>query len=137
MSTPRELADYLAEVGAKPFDWATWNCCTFAAGWVQRRTGIDVMHGLARTASRHAAWRLVGQVGGSLQQAWSTRLGAAHIAPELAQAGDVVLLLVPGAIDEAVGLCAGRLAACVTPEDGIAMFPMDWATHAWRVEPAK
>jgi hypothetical protein len=137
MNRAAALDAYLAEVGLRQFDWANWNCCTFAATWVDRVLGVDPMQGLMRTASRHAAWRLIGQVGGSLQQAVSLRLGTEPIQPTMAQVGDVVLVLVPGERDEALGLCAGRLAACVTPEDGIALLPMDWATHAWRLGDAQ
>ena len=36
-----QLGEYLAECAGRRFDWNTWNCTHFAAGWVDRMTGIN------------------------------------------------------------------------------------------------
>lgn len=132
MSRARQLTYYLAEVQAKPFDWAAWNCCHFAAGWVRRFTGFDPMAGLPTMDSRLSAHRVIASLGGSLRRAWSSRLHAADLLPSLARPGDVVLVAVDGV--DAVGLCAGRTAAVLT-ERGVAHVPMTEAAAAWRLEP--
>ena len=131
MSRAAQLGDYLAQVGARPFDWAGWNCCHFAAGWVQRLTGRDVMEGLPPMHSRLTAHRLIGQLGGSLQEAWTRQLGRQPVHATLAQVGDVVLVQLDDV--QAVGLCAGRTVAVLTEHDGVAHVPMRLATAAWWV----
>ena len=130
MSTARDLALYLADVQVRPFDWATWNCCHFAATWVRLLTGRDVMAGLPPMHSRLTAHRLIGQLGGSLRDAWTRQLGPEPVLPTLAHPGDVVLVQADGV--EAVGICCGRTAAVLT-EAGVAHVQMADATAAWRL----
>lgn len=130
MSRAQLLEAYLFHVGDQAFHWREWNCCSFVAGWV-RQFGVDVMAGLPGTGTRHAAHRLIGQLGGSLQAAWTRQLGREPIESTLAQMGDVVLVEIDA--DQAVGICCGRTAAVLTPADGVAHVPMSAATAAWRV----
>lgn len=132
MSRAQVLGDYLAEVRARPFDWAAWNCCHFVAGWVLRQAGRDVMAGLPPMHSRLTAHRLIGQLGGSLRDAWSRQMGGARpIAATLAEVGDVVLVEADDV--QAVGICCGRTAAVLTERDGVAHIEMAQASAAWRV----
>lgn len=135
MSPAVRLDAYITAQAAQPFDWAAHNCCHFVAGWVRAATGRDPMQGLPATPSRRAARRLERQLGGTLADAWAHRLGRAAIRPELAQAGDVVLVPV-GADGAAVGICIGRQVALLTEADGIAVMPMAAASHAWRLHGA-
>jgi hypothetical protein len=132
MSRAAMLDAYLTEVQARAFDWAGWNCCTFAAGWVQRATGARLMLGLPRTPSRLAAHRLIAQIGGTLRGVWSLWLRREPIEPALAQVGDIVGLSDEDA--QAIGVCCGRTAAVLT-EAGLCHVPMERAACAWRVEP--
>jgi len=134
-SVSHALDAYLADAAARPFSWAQHNCCHFVAGWVRAATGRDPMAGLPHTHSRHAARRLVLQLGGTLADAWSRRLGRAAIQPELAQTGDVVHVWLREHDCAAVGICSGRHAALLLEGRGVLMLPMAHATHAWRLRP--
>ena len=135
ITSAQQLAAHLDEHAAIPFDWAAHNCCHFVAAWVRQATGRDPMAGLAATPGEFAARRLVLRLGGSLPAAWTQRLGRAPIAPALAQVGDIVA--VPLAEGRgAVGICAGRHVAVLQSGGGIAMLPMQQATHVWRLDGA-
>ncbi len=150
-----QLSAYLAAVAAKPqaFNWALFNCCTFAAGWVQHATGRNVLAGLPGTPSPRAALALVKQLGGSLATAWSQQLGAQPIAPFTAQVGDVVLLRLDGmpsplgyapgsewagrhstaGTGQAVGVCAGRTVVAIDAQGACHHLPLSFALAAWRL----
>ena len=138
MSTAAQLEAYILGRKHDRFDWAVHNCCHFVAGWMRAATGADPMAGLPFTHGARAARRLVQQLGGSLEAAWSRQLGRAPIAPALAQTGDNVLLpagTLAGA-GGAVGLCTGRHVALVSEAHGVILLPMTHATHAWRLREA-
>jgi hypothetical protein len=127
------LDAYLAQAAAKPFSWAQHNCCHFVAGWVQQATGRDPMAGLPWTHSATAARRLILQLGGTLADAWTRRLGRHAIQPELAQVGDIVHVWLREQEGSAVGICTGRHVALLLEDSGIVMLPLSHATHAWRL----
>jgi hypothetical protein len=129
VSTARDLQLYLADVSARRFDWASWNCCHFAARWVQLLTGLQVMAGLPPMHSRLTAHRLIGELGGSLGAVWTRWLGCEPVPATLAHAGDVVIVRLGD--HEAVGICCGRTAAVLTEHEGVAHVPMDRATLSW------
>lgn len=141
MNPGARLADYLAAVHGRPFDWAAFNCCHFAAGWVKHATGRDPMEGLPATASAREALHLVRQLGGSVRAAWTQRLGVPELPAAQARVGDVVLLPVPEDLrgagpGEVVGICAGLSAVACTDEGHHVFLPMQHAAAAWRVEVA-
>jgi hypothetical protein len=131
------LGEYMQESVGMTFSWEGANCCHFAAGWVERATGHNPMAGLQPITSALQALRLIEDLGGSLQAAWTRQLGRESIAPAFAQMGDVVLLplrlhsgepLVTGQI---VGVCMGAQAV-VMSSDGFHVFlPMSAAVAAW------
>lgn len=125
------LALYCAGYRALGFDWARANCCHFAAGWLESQGRANPMAGLRETRSKFAAYRLIARLGGSLQEAWTNRLGREPIRAESAQLGDIVLQRLPegGAM---VGVCAGIKVAYALPGGGIGHWPMSEATCAWR-----
>jgi hypothetical protein len=129
VNTAARLAEYLGRRHA--FDWATANCCHFAAGWVTEVEGADAMSGIATPTVRSAV-SLVRAFGG-LSAAITRRLGREPIAPTLARVGDVVLMDGLGPCGAMVGICAGRTAVFVTEHGDIAHQPMSEAAHAWRV----
>lgn len=132
------LTTYLASLDNRPFDWASFNCCHFAAGWVESVTGRNPMAELDVTPDLRSARRLIQSLGGTLADAWTKQLGREPLAtPNLAQVGDVVLLKLPGDAGNAVGICAGGVVAVATTEGAIAFTPMADATHAWRIEPCR
>lgn len=132
-SVAHALDAYLAAAAARPFSWSRHNCCHFAAHWVAQATGRNPMEGLPWTHSVTAARRLIVQLGGTLADAWTRRLGRHPIQPELAQVGDVVHVWLREHDCAAVGICTGRHAALLLEDAGIVMLPMAHATHAWRL----
>lgn len=133
LTRAQQLAVHLDEHAAIPFDWAAHNCCHFVAAWVRQATGCDPMHGLAPTPGERCARRLVRRLGGSLVAAWTQRLARAPIAPTMAQVGDIVALPLAERRG-AVGICTGRQVALLQAGGGIALLPMQQATHAWRLD---
>lgn len=130
------LTQFLAEHDNAPFDWATHNCCHFAARWVKNVTGRDPMAGLPVTRDVRAARRLLRGLGGTMVDAWTAQLGYGPLAsPKLAQTGDVVLLPMLERDGAVMGICAGGVAVVATAEGAIAFVPMADVTHAWRIEP--
>jgi hypothetical protein len=127
------LDAYLADEAARPFSWSQHNCCHFAANWVTHATGRNPMQGLPGTHSVTSARRLIVQLGGTLADAWTRRLGRAAIQPELAQVGDIVHVWLREQGCAAVGICTGRHAALLLEDAGIVMLPIKHATHAWRL----
>lgn len=135
------LTHYLAGYRpGQPWDWASANCCHFAARWVQLVTGRDPMDGLAPTPDARCALRLVRELGG-LESAWTARLGAAPVAPSLAQLGDVVLLPTPGAgtagpdagVGHLVGICGGRTSVFRGGDGALVFLPTMDSVAAWRL----
>lgn len=141
-SLAEQLGDFLAESLGQPFTWATSNCCHFAAQWVERATGSSPMAGLPATTSALDAMRLVRELGGTLEAAWTRQLGREPIAPAFAQLGDVVLL--PLVLEEeaerptgqAVGVCVGAQAVVMTSDGFHSYLPMSSAVAAWRLKAA-
>lgn len=139
------LSNYLAECTAKgwAFEWEHNNCCHFAARWVQRMSGIDVMAGLPATPGPLAARRLVCNMGGTLASAWTQQLGAAAIAPLTARIGDLVLLKLAGqptagrrdddAPAQVMGICNGANVAVLEQSGTVVFLPLSFATAAWRL----
>lgn len=132
------LTQYLASLPTTPFDWQTYNCCHFAARWVELVTGKNPMAGLEPTADLRAARKLIKSLGGSMVDAWTKQLGYGPlVTPNLAQIGDVVLLPIDENGAEAVGVCAGGIAAFVTDQGHVCFIQMDQVTHAWRITPCR
>lgn len=137
LSRANLLTQYLAAYADQRWDWASANCCHFAARWVHAISGRNPMDGLAPTPDARAARRLVRALGG-LEAAWTSQLGAAPMAPAMAQLGDVVMMPTPAAlpggegVGHLVGICTGRTA--VFRADGAMVFlPVLDCTAAWRV----
>lgn len=122
------LTAFLAAYEPLPFDWRVANCCHFAAAWVKAKTGVDPMEGLRRTPTRFSALRLIARCGGSLEAAWTLRLGRPAIPATFAQEGDVVLLQGRAG----VAVCAGRVAVAVEVGGAFVFVPMREADRAWR-----
>jgi hypothetical protein len=128
----RRLAAYVSTVSGA-FDWATNNCCHFAAGWVRSEEGRDPMPVEPMTDAK-TTHRLIDRHGG-LAAFVSSQLGRAPIAPSEAQIGDLVMVPLPDNPARAsVGICNGRT-TLVMGVDGQALFvPTLQGAHAWRVE---
>jgi hypothetical protein len=136
ISRERLFAEWLSHRAAAPFDWASANCCHFAAAWVAHAEQADPMAGLPATATATAAQRLVKRLGG-MMAAWTRQLGRDPIPPLMAQVGDVVL--VPQEAEQGVGavmaVCNGAVWMAPDAHGAMIFGPMSAATAAWRVEP--
>lgn len=126
------LSDYLAQQCGR-FDWAERNCCHFAAGWVQARTGVDPMAGLPETLDEKAARRLIKRLGGSLEAAWTKQLGQEPLPPLVAQVGDLVLLPANAEGGFAVGVCTGAEVAVLLSGGAIGLMPLREGRACWRI----
>lgn len=118
MSTDHQLGEYLAACAERAFDWSTWNCAHFCAGWVQLATGRAI-----DWAPREQA-RLRRTFAASVAQ----RSGLQPVAVADARVGDVLLTS-----EGALGICAGPVVAVLPDGPGVAFVPRALATHAWRV----
>lgn len=134
------LDRYLDETPLPAFDWPTANCCHFVSKWVHVVMKRDPMAGLRTTVSAFDAKRLIVELGGSLEAAWTKCLGIDPIPATFAQVGDV--MLVPGdglseGVGELVGICAGRSVLCVANTGDVVQIEVSRATKAWRLTDVK
>lgn len=127
-----ELARYVAEREAAPFDWQSANCCHFAAGWVARATGADPMAGFPATPDAQAALQLIGEHG-DLRGLVSHALGRDPIPAAMAQTGDLLLMPAEGATGFAVGICSGIDAIVIDEAGAVTQQPAAGAMCAWRL----
>lgn len=128
MTAAAALAGLIAQRLRQPFVWGVHDCCLWAADAVQAQTGRDPAAGLRGTyRSALGAARLVRRLGGL--SAIAAR-GGEPIAPALAVAGDVGLVMMAGR--PRLVVCGGGLwlAAAV---DGLAALPWAAPVAAWRV----
>lgn len=132
MSRAARLDDYLCRARLRSFDWATFNCCHFAAQWVHEETGHPVTLEIPAVTCKVEADLAAERVGGSLQGAVTAALGQEPKPATLAQIGDLVLLQEEGVT--AVGICTGRYAAFLALESGARFLPMRHAQFAWTIE---
>lgn len=118
MSMDRQLGEYLAACAARTFDWSTWNCAHFCAGWVQMATGRIIDWAPREQARLRRAFA----------ESVAQRSGLPPVDVADARLGDV-LLTSAGAL----GICAGPVVAVLPDGPGVAFVPISLATHAWRV----
>jgi hypothetical protein len=138
------LDAYLVRALARPFDWAEYNCCHFAAGWVRAVEGRDPLDNLPPLDGARSARRLLRWLGG-LPAAVTQRLGRAPIEPAQCKMGDLVALPLqrlgkqrPG---YTLGICCGESAALVPATvavflregGGAIWWPTSDCSHAWAV----
>lgn len=142
-ATVRALAEHLAAWPATGgFDWPGRNCCHFAAAWVWRLEGRDVLAGVsmpANASQARAALRALGAT--TLAQAITQCLGRQPMASALARLGDLVLLDVrmsnqsrEDGLHQALGVCAGRTVVCMDEAGACVHQPLGAGVAAWRVE---
>ncbi|WP_157755053.1 DUF6950 family protein [Variovorax boronicumulans] len=122
------FAAYVGDRMAMPFDWASNDCCTFAAGAVKAITGADLMADVPAYDSALAAGRLI-EDGGGLQALVTSMLGQ-PMSPLMAAVGDVVLLTNEGR--DLLGICNGVNAIAPGPV-GLVALEMNAASVAWKI----
>lgn len=142
MSTAARLSAYLESIdGSQPFDWRTNNCSHLAAGWWLAATGIKALQGLAMPCGPTTAPRWLARHGGCFADLVARQLKRARIAPQLAQAGDLVIvadgLCSLGGVGGALGVCTGRLAVLLGADGRLVRGPMSAALHAYPLDEAR
>lgn len=126
-----KLAEYLATIAR--FDWAQFNCCHYAGGWLVANGQPDPMQGVRATRSLRSARRAVHARGG-IVRAVSDLLGREPIAAALAQVGDIVHFQLEGA-GFTLGICNGTQSICIDDQGGTSFMPTTQGTCAWRLKP--
>jgi len=131
---PERLKSFLERYAAKPFDWATWNCCHFARDWVHEICEVDLDNGfLGACTGLLTAQHILkakGGVAGLFARACH-RHGFAQVHRYRAQRGDLVLFKAEAGAT-AVGICCGESFAAVGLS-GIEYRDMREATHAFKI----
>jgi len=130
---PERLRLFLETHEKTPFDWATHNCCLFAADWVHTLTGIDPAkkyRGQVKTEEEAGAF--LAKKGGilGLIKRTATAHGWAEVPRHYAQRGDLILF--DGPRGPALGICTGPTFAAAGPE-GLTHTDMTHALRAWRI----
>jgi len=131
---PERLRHFLETREECPFDWASNNCCLFAADWVRELTGIDpakkYRDKLPKTEEE--AKTLLAKKGGVLGLIKRTAKahGWAEVPRHYAQRGDLILFDSPRG--KALGLCTGPTFAAAASQ-GLTHYDMQHALRAWRI----
>lgn len=126
-----KLQQYLDSVREKPFNWATWNCCHFSAGWVRAVEGKDPIAGLDLPATQIGILRL-GKSGG-LPERVTAALGRDPMSNYFAYVGDLVYVPRKDGVG-IIAICNGVTAVTLLIGGGYWTVPMDEATLAWKIK---
>lgn len=126
------LAAWIESRRHLPFAWATNDCITGAASWIEAATGETPLPALPVYATADEAAALLAERGG-LEQAVAEAMAAAGFNPcgtGHASRGDVVLVRHEGVV--AVGVCIGAEIAVPGPA-GLAFIARGCIIRAWAV----
>ena len=125
----RELViEYIQEQAALPFVWGSTDCMQFAAGIVQRLTGVDYRAKFPAYSTEREAVRMLVEAGG--MQAFVTReLGPMRRDLQNCAVGDVVLTAF-APVGQAVGIAVPRLFFLRT-EKGLTPVDLVLAVGYW------
>ncbi|GAB5432174.1 MAG: hypothetical protein EpisKO_15440 [Epibacterium sp.] len=133
MTRRKELNEYLAQAHSKPFQYGTFDCALFAAGWVQRVTGKDLTLGVEYSTLREGREKLHSQGFSDHVAATASQLSEVPVA--LAKIGDVVAVPA-GPRRYGLGIVTGERVAVLTRWLGVGFVPLTDAVRAFRVEPS-
>lgn len=131
---PHALHEYLEAVRSREFAYGAFDCCLFAADWVQIATGIDHAAELRGYASKAQAYEIIERYG-SIEAMVTQLLEREPIHPAHAQRGDIVLASVPvaqGEAGETIGICEG-VHSHFPCARGCVQFRTLRARIAWRI----
>lgn len=128
---PRRLDAFIRERRSQPFAWGVNDCCTFAEGAVRAQTGVALLAGLARPATRFGAARFLRRRGHRDVAGLATELlGPPLDSPRLARRGDVVCFF--GGVADTLGICTGAH-VCAPGRAGLEFLSRSVVRDAWRV----
>lgn len=137
---PQLLDEYVQAAMSREFAFGAFDCCLWAAGWVEVATGADPAAQLRGYDSKTAAYRIVA-AHGSIEKMVTTILGRDPIHQAFAQRGDIVLVRERGALGgeidmggapEGLGICLG-LQSAFPREKGLMMIRTLEASAAWKI----
>jgi hypothetical protein len=129
---PAGLRGYLEDTRTKRFSYGVWDCCLFAAGWIQIVTGVDPAAEFRGYTSQKEAYKIVDRFG-SIQSMLSQALGGELVAAAQAVPGDIVLLRRPHMVTpEGLGICVG-LYSVFTAARGLRMISTAETAGAWKI----
>ena len=121
-SRKNDVASYIAEHINRPFAWGDNDCCTFAGGWIQVKTGKDYL-------AEHRPWRTARQASKKLRDLGGLFFlfteNLTSINPKMAQDGDLTI------IDGTASIFSGRHVVSVGLE-GLVYKDRSEAECAWR-----
>lgn len=133
MSRRRLLQHYLARTAHRRFDPGRHDCALWAAGWVQLATGKDLA---ARYRGRYDSldqgYALLRETGYDHPIA----IAAEHfteIAPLMANAGDLAVVVPAGSNEPALGIVQGSGFVYVLRETGLGTVSLTDAARAFRL----
>lgn len=114
----QNLNKFLIEKKSVPFEWGTWDCCTFSADCVLTMTGEDKLEIFRGTYdSKYTAAKMLREIGsGTLDSTLRDHLGDT-IPPHRAWRGDLAIH------KNNVGVCVGMYAYFVA-EKGLMLISM-------------
>lgn len=128
---PSRLDGFIRERRSHPFVWGVNDCCTFAEGAVRAQTGVALLAGTARPATRFGAARfLLGRGHRDVAGLATELLGPSLRTPRLAQRGDVVCFF--GGVADTLGVCLGAH-VCAPGASRLEFLPRSAIRIAWRV----
>jgi hypothetical protein len=119
------LSSYLRAAAARPFRYGRHDCTTMCAGWVQARTGRDLLDGWAYGSLRTGRDLLAAR--GFVTQADAAAAVLPEIDPLRARVGDVA------EVEGALGLVTGDTVALLRRPAGMVHRPLTDARRAFRV----
>lgn len=125
---PEALADFIESRRFTPFSWGANDCCLFACDAALAITGTDIAAAYRGTYDSALSAARVVEAGGGIDGIMDTLLP--RVDPAFAQRGDLVI--VDGQHGPTLAVCLGAVIAA-TGEDGLAFFPANAATAAWKV----
>ena len=125
------LNNYIESIKDVEFKWGECDCCTFAANFVQKITGIDPIpefrgHYTTSYGSKRA---LIKYGKGTLLETMDSKFK--KIRPSFCKRGDLVLHIFD--TGEATGICLGKNAVFKTLDKGIVLVPMKIIKYTWEV----
>ena len=129
------LMDFIQEVYDKPFEWGSWDCCTFANEALFRISGKKVIpksiQGWKTEDEAKKTIKKYGKtLGKSLHKA-ATKAGMKEIDLPFMSTGDLVCMKSEDG-NELAAICDGQW-LFVPTDDGLANKPMNMALRAWRI----
>lgn len=125
-----ELEQYLYQ--CNEFDWARFNCCHYAAGWVKHVEGLDTSEHFPETPSRLAAIRHITASGGWREVI--TKALSREVSPvSLLQTGDLALVELE-CDSTCLGIVSGRHAHCLPQEGKPVAVQLSSAKIGWKLQ---